>query len=113
MKVKQYTNILGDHESVFFVFGVSGIVHFLLFEVPWELCLPGGWYCNNFLLPIHLKGLETFTWKGSTDISRLFVIRPHYLSNYREKKSLEKMILVLEKSLISPPQILHEPRFSV
>ena len=68
-------------------FGVPGIVHFQLFEVPQEPCLNEVRYCNNRLPPPplpHLRILKVFT------------------SCYWGKRVLEKMILVLEKSLIFP-----------
>ena len=33
LKAQQYVNFLRDHESVFYNFGVPGIVHFPLFEI--------------------------------------------------------------------------------
>ena len=48
LKAQQYANFLGDHESVFsYDSNVPGIVHFPLFEVPWEPCLPGGRDCSK------------------------------------------------------------------
>ena len=58
-------------------FGVPGIVHFLLFEVPQVLCLNEERYCNK-RTPLHLHILKVFT------------------SYYWGKEGLEKMILVLD-----------------
>ena len=56
LKAQQYTNCFGDHQD----FGVPGIVHFLLFEVPWEPCLNEGRYYNK-RSPFHLRMLKVFT----------------------------------------------------
>ena len=71
-------------------FGVPGIVHFLLFEVPQVSCLNEGKYCNK-RPPFHLHIVKVFT------------------SYYWGKEVLEKMILVLEKSLIFSQRILYKP----
>ena len=71
-------------------FGVPGIVHFLLFEVPQVSCLNEGRYCNK-RPPLHLHTVKVFT------------------SYYWGKEVLEKMILVLEKSLTFSKNILYKP----
>ena len=71
-------------------FGVSSIVHFLLFEVPYELCRNEERYCNK-PTPLHPLILKVLT------------------SYYFGKEVLEKMILVLEKSLIFSQKLLYEP----
>ena len=69
-------------------FGVAGIVHFPLFEVPQEPCLNEGRYCNK-QTPLNLCILKVFT------------------SCYWGKEVLEKIVLVLEKPLIFSQKILY------
>ena len=75
-------------------FGVSDIVHFPLFEVPWELCLNEGRYCNK-QTPLYLLISSTSCYWG--------------------KEVLEKMILVLISPWkvldFFPQKILYEPCF--
>ena len=71
-------------------FGGLSIVHFLLFEVAYELCLNEGRYCNK-RTPLHLCILKVFT------------------SCYWGKEVLQKVMLVLEKSLLFSQKILCEP----
>ena len=75
-------------------FGVPGTVQFPLFEVPWGPCLPGEGAAIS-------KPHSTYKFERSL----LHVI----LCRITGKKVLEKIILVLEKSLIFPPKILYEP----
>ena len=51
-----HKQFLGHHESAFSLcdFGVPGIVHFQLFEVPQEPCLNEVRYCNK-QTPLHLR----------------------------------------------------------
>ena len=51
-----HKHFLDDHESAFslYDFGVPGIVHFQLFEVPQEPCLNEVRYCNK-QTPLHLR----------------------------------------------------------
>ena len=71
-------------------FGVPSIFHFPSLELPQELCLNEGRYCNK-RTPFHLRILKVFT------------------SCSWGKEVLEKMISVLEKSLMFSPKILFEP----
>ena len=71
-------------------FGVPSIFHFPSLELPQELCLNEGRYCNK-RTPFHLCILKVFT------------------SCSWGKEVLEKMISVLEKSLMFSPKILFEP----
>ena len=51
-----HKHFLGDRESAFslYDFGVTGIVHFQLFEVPQEPCLNEVRYCIK-QTPLHLR----------------------------------------------------------
>ena len=74
-----HKNFLGDHKNILLLFsydfGVSDIVHFLLFEVPYELCHNEERYYNKPTPPppTHFKGpyfilfWERSPWKN--DIS--------------------------------------------
>ena len=71
-------------------FGVPSIFHFPSLEIPQELCLNEGRCCNK-RPPFHVRILRVF------------------YSCYSGKEVLEKMILVLEKSMIFSQKILCEP----
>ena len=71
-------------------FGVPSIFHFPSLEIPQELCLNEGRCCNK-RPPFHIRILRVF------------------YSCYSGKEVLEKMILVLEKSMIFSQKILCEP----
>ena len=73
-----------------FDFGVPSIFRFPSLELPQELYLNEGRYCNK-RTPFHLRILKAFT------------------SYYWGKEVLEKMILILEKSLMFSQKILYEP----
>ena len=71
-------------------FGIPSIFHFPSLEIPQELCLNEGRCCNK-RPPFHVRILRVF------------------YSCYSGKEVLEKMILVLEKSMIFSQKILCEP----
>ena len=71
-------------------FGVPSIFHFPSLEIPQELCLNEGRCCNK-RPPFHVRILRVF------------------YSCFNGKEVLEKMILVLEKSMIFSQKFLCEP----
>ena len=88
LKVQQYANCLGDHESVFLWFRCS---RHRSISVIWSTLgtVPSWGRCCNKQTPLHLQIWEVFT-------------SCHSMSNYRKKTSLKKVFWSLKSPWFFP-----------